>query len=538
MSHCAQEVIDCHEELKRIRALEEPQWREIAALFKPEETDIGTRNQRTRVADDLLDSTSLIAADQFVGGLFNQAVNPADDWFDLGLGDKDLAKWGPVQNYLWSLRRMVRNTLEPAVSNFYSIAPASFADLGVFGLGSWYSDWKPGDARFTDIAIPMSETYIDTDGTGQLIRFHREWRARGVQLKAMMGDNAPDIDDRREVYVIHAVYKNPAYRKGARGKAGFEWLSTYCSTDVRDWRRDGGYYELPFQSIPWTLRSGRVYPIGPGHLSRPDGNTLQEMERSTLVGAQFAAEPLTLVNDQGVITAADITPNNLLYGAVNEDGKPLVQAFNRGADVKLTLAQAEQRRNAIKEVWLFSVMQLINRPQMTATEFLGFKEHQLSLMAPNLTRIHAYGLAPFIARRVKLLSRAGMLPPPPDEMRGHNIEIAFTSPLAKAQKAAQGRATLQWVGAIGQMAQFDPEAADQLDADAAGAVLRDAFGPPPEVRRSDDAIAARRQARAQEQAQMAALAKAQAATATLADGAHAMQAATAARERVNPGQAA
>lgn len=537
-AYSVKEIIDAHEELRRLRMIEEPQWREIAALFKPDERDIGTRNNRVRVADEIFDSTPLIAQEQFAGGLFNQATNQADEWFDLGLGDKALERWGPVREYIYRFTRFVRSTLEPAVSNFYSVAPASFADLGCFGLGNLYSDLQPGASRFTDLAIPMSETFIDTDGSGNLIRFHREWRTRGVQLKHQFGAAAPDIADNREVYCIHAVYKNPGYRKGALGPRGMEWLSTYCSADIQEWRRDGGYYDMPFQSIPWTLRSGRVYPIGPGHIARPDANMLQEMERTTLVGAQWAAEPAVLMHDQGVLTAADIVPNNLLYGTMNDEGKPLVQSFDRRADVKLTLAQSQQRRDAIKEIFLFSIMQLVNRPQMTATEFLGFKEEQLRLMAPNLGRIHSFGLAPFVARRVRLLQRAGLVPPPPDEMRGHALEIRFTSPLAKAQKAAQGRATLQWVGAIQQLAQTDPEAIDQIDPDAVGEVLADAWGPPPKVRRSDDDIAARRQARAQEQQQMAALAKAQAATATLADGAHAMQAATAARERVNPGQVA
>ncbi|MDE2579956.1 MAG: head-tail connector protein [Hyphomicrobiales bacterium] len=537
MSAGEKEVLDAQEDLRRLRLLEEPQWREIAALLKPEERDIGTRNQRARVADEIFDSTPLYAVDQFVGGLFNQASNPADRWFELGLQDRDLAQWGPVREYLWAVTTLTYGTLAPAVSGFYANIPAVFGDLGVFGLGSFYSDLTPGAQKFTDICVPLSESFIDTDGQGNLTRFHREWRARGSQLKRQFGKSAPDIEDSREAYIVHAVYPNHDFRPGAVGRKGMAWLSTYCSADIPGWRRDGGYYELPFHSIPWTLRSGRVWPIGPGHIARADAAMLNEMERSHIVAAQFAAEPITLLHDEGVLSAADIQPNKLLYGTVTDEGKPLVQSFTRNADVKLSMAQSEQRRNSIKEAFYFSLMQLINRPQMTATEVLSFKEEQLRLMGPNLGRIHTFGLAPFVARRVKLLQRAGMMPPPPPELHGQRIEITFTSPLAKAQKAAQGKATMQWIGAIGQIAQMKPDVADNLDGDKAAAVLLDALGPPPEIMRAADDVQKDRQARAAEQQQQMALAKAQAATAVMADGAHAMQAATASRARVAPGGA-
>lgn len=535
----AQDILDCQEDLRRLRVIEEPQWRENAMFMKPEERDIGTRNQRVRVADEIFDSTPIFAADQFVGGLFNQAANPADRWFELGLQDKDLEAWGPVRQYLWDFGTMLYGSVSPAVSNFYSIVPSAFSDLGVFGLGSWYSDLPTGAQRFTDLAIPMSETFIDTDGQGNLTRFHREYRCRGSRLRADFGAKAPaSVRDDQEVYVVHAVCKNEDFKPGAPGPRGMEWSSVYCSADVQGWRVDGGYFEMPFQSIPWTLRAGRVYPIGPGHIARPDVNMLNEMERSHLVAGQFAAEPPLLLHDEGVLTAADISPNNLLYGTINEQGKALMQTLQRGGDLKLSMAQSEQRRAAIKEAFYFSLMQLVNRPQMTATEFLGFREEQLRQMGPNLGRIHNFGLAPFIARRARMLQRAGLVPPPPPELAQSRIEITFTSPLAQAQKATQARAALQWLQGVLQVVQVDPQAADNVDGDKFATVLRDALGPPPSVQRSADAVQQLRQARAQEQAQQMALAKAQAAAGIVADGAHAMQAASAARSRGMPGKAA
>jgi hypothetical protein len=530
--HERQEILDRHSDMVAVRVLEEPQWREIAMFLKPDERDIGTRNERIRVADEIFDSTGLLALDEFSGGLFNQATNPADRWFDLGLEDKGLAKWGPVRDWLWRTTALVYNSFSPSRSGFYVNAPASFADLGAFGLGTMYSAETPGSQAFTDLAIPLAETYIDTDGMGNLTSFHRVWPATGRQLKKQFGEAASHIPDNRKIYVIHAVCRNPDYREGALGPKGMEWASVYLSDDDRTFWSERGYYEMPYHAIPWTLRSGRVYPIGIGHIARPDSNMLNEMERSHIVAAQFAAEPPTLLHDQSVLTAADIQPNALLYGTINEEGKPLIQRFARGEDVRLSLEQSQQRRQSIKDAYKFSLLSILNRPQMTATEFLGWKTQQLQVLAPNLSKIHHFGLEPLLMRRCKMLARQGRLPPPPPELRGQKVTPDFVSPLAKAQKASIGQTTMQFVGAVGQIAQVQAAAGapvtvwDKIDPDGTVDVLFDSFGPPPGVLRSDDAIAALRQQRAAAQQGQQGLENAGQVATVAATAAHAMQAAT------------
>lgn len=526
------EILDCQSDLRNIRMLEEPQWREIATLIKPEDRDIGNRNERSRVADEIFDSTPLQALDQFEGGFFNQATNPAERWMELGLEDKDLAKWGPVKDFLWTLGTAVFASASPARSGFYVSAPGVFGDLGAFGLGTLYSAEKPGKNAFIDLAIPLSESYIDTDGMGNLTRFNREYPMTGRQMKAEFGEAAANVDDKRKVWVCHAVYKNPDYAMGKLGPNGMEWASTYCSADVRGFRLDKGYYEMPYHSVPWKLRSGRVWPIGPGHIARPDVNMLNEMERSHIIAAQYQAEPPVLLHDEGVFTAADLSPNAFLYGTLNADGKPLMQNFVRGGDVRLSMEQSQQRRAAIKEAFLFSMMQLVNRPQMTATEFLGFKQVQLEALAPNLSKVNTFLLAPWVARRVKMLQRMGLAPPAPPEMQGQHVLIEMVSPLAKAQKANIGRATMQWVAAVQQLAVADPMAADNIDADGVADVMHDSLGAPPSVQRSAKDIAKLRGNRAAAMQQNTQLAQAGQAATVAATAAHAAQAATLSTGRI------
>lgn len=531
MAYSAKEICDRHGELKAKRAREEGEWREIAELIRPEEAHIGSGSKKDRTHDEIFDSTPLQALDDFKGGLFSQSTNPADRWFELSIADDDLKAWGPVKDYLWNFTQLIYASFGPAASAFYPMIPATFADLGAFGTGNFYTDLPQGAGRFTDVCTPLSESYIETDASGYLIRFHREFEWTGAQLQRAYGEAAKEFDDRSEYRIIHAVYENPDYERGRIGPRGMQYSSSYLRADGSGrFRVEKGYFEMPYVSIPWDLRPGR-YARGPGHRARPDVNTLNEMERSHLTAGQFAAEGLFLTNDDSLISAADIEPRRLLHGAINDQGKRLFDRVEMGGELHLTMAQSEQRRDAIRKAFLFSIMQLVNRPQMTATEFLGFREEELRLMGPNLGRIHTYGLAPLIARRARILQRAGMVPPPPRELSGHNLDVSFTSPLAKAQKIGQARAIMQFAGQAIVWAQADPSVIDKCDFDKAMDAIGDGFGVPPGVVRSDDEVAKIREARAQQQAQAVQVEQAAQMSKVYADVAHANQAQTKSAQR-------
>jgi len=527
------QVLRLHEELRAARRKEEPTWRELAQLLRPDDQDFDPRDDRRREDIELYDSTPLYALDNFVGGMYGQLINPANRWFELGVEqDPELSKWGPVKAYLYSLANVLYSSLSPAVSGFYSRAPAWIANVGAFGFGSLYQEEWQGRRRFIDQVIPVGETYLCRDAAGEYDTVHREWRWKGRIIADYWGDRAPPgLREDAEYVIVHAVRPNPGYIPGRLGAAGMPFASVYCSPDLKDWSVVGGYYELPYHIVPWNERARSAYPTGPGHNQRPDSLTLQEIERSRLIAEQFDAEPPILGLDDDVLSAADIRPGAYLRGTLNSQGKQLLQRLERGARPQSSLDTAERRRNNIRSAFYYGIMQLIDRPQMTATEFLGFQEETLKLMAPNLVKVQTGGLSPFIARRFRLLQRAGQLPPPPPELQGRALEPQYISPLAKVQKLSDGRAAMQLVGAVQQIAQSNPEVVDKLNADRVVDVVGDAFTSIPGLVRDDDAVQQIRQNRAAMQQQQMQLEQAAMAASIHADVSHADQAATLAQRR-------
>lgn len=522
-------ILARHEELKAIRLPEERAWQTIASLLMPEEAQFaGLKTEASY--DQIFDSTPLYAHDDFVAGLFSQATNPANQWFSLSLPDQDLAAWKPAKDWLWATASVIAYSLTPAVSPFYSEAPAWFADTGAFGNGGMFSDELVGRGRIVDRAIPLRELYIDRDASGDLDTVHREFRLPQRRAAEAFGE-MPGIaaTSPSEITLIHAVFPNPEHDPAKKQSKPF--LSVYLSPDVPALFQLKGYWEMPYFMIGWARGVNRVWRRGPGHRARADMATLNKMEELHIVAANWAADPPWALHQDIDLTAADIYPGALLYGAMSEQGKELARTLSRGQNLQLSIQQSEQRRKAIRDAFYFSLMQVVNRPQMTATEILGYREETLRQMAPNLSLIQHSGLSPLIARRYAMLERMGALPPPPPDLAGRALTINYVSPLALAQKASQGRAVLQLFQAAAQMAQFRPEVMDNFDPDAAMQVLHDAYGPPPAVLRDPSKVDAERQGRVAAQQRQTDLADAAQQVQIAATASHAAQAATLSGQR-------
>ena len=535
MSDANQDILERHNELRDVRSREEKEWLDILRLFSPDMIDLDARGQNPVDYSEIFDSTHLNALDNFEGGIFGQLVNPANRWAELGVeGDPELSVWGPVKKHLWERMNVIYSSLSPASSAFYAEAPTWIGHVGMVGFGTFYQEERPGGRRMVDRAIPIGECFFDTDLDGELTVFNRAYPVRGRQFKEWFGEadkTGTPLADRQSVVVIHAVRPNPDFLPGVLGNRGKPWQSIYVSPDRAGFRREGGYYEFCYHVPMWRRRAGRPYPTGPGHRVRPDVSTLQEMERSHLVAAQFAAEPPTLLHEDSGLTAADIVPNAVLEGTMNQQGKPLAHSLQRTQNLNLSHVQSEQRREAIRQAFFFGIMQLVNRPQMTATEFLGFQEENLRLMGPSLVRIQTGGLSPFIARRNNMLERAGRLPPPPRELEGRRLSIEYVSPLAKAMKLGTARSVLQYHQAIESMAVTDPNVRDNFDADQAAILVHDAMVGDPNVLRSRQAVDEIRQARQNREAEIAQFEDASQAVSIAAEAAHAEQAGSLADNR-------
>lgn len=522
-------VLKRHEDLVSLRAPEEPDFRDNARLFMPENAATRLDESKRPEHRELYDSTPILALDDMVGGIFGQLTNPANRWIELETDDKDLNQWQPVKSWLYDVSTIKLASLGPAVSAFYEEIAPTFANMGCFGIGTIFQEEDRGRQRIIDRAIPLSETFIDEDAFGDITRFHREFRLSGRQIESWWGA-IPGLVADRSYKIIHAVWSNAQARPGRLGPEAMPALSVYVSPDLPALCRVGGYYEFPFHVVRWKKRANTPWPVGPGHAAFADASMLQNMERAHIIAAEFAAQPPRLMHDDAVINAADYVPDALLAGTLTDRGEPLIREMPRSANLQLSMEQSEKRRVAIRQAFYFGMAAIQNRPQMTATEFLGYEEERLKLMGPHLIRIQRM-LSGLIARRYGILLRAGQLPPPPPELRGRRLTIVYQSPLARAMRAAEARATLNIVNTAMNWAAARPDVLDNINLDTAIAIISDGLGAPPPILRDPREVESMRAAQAGQQQQSIALEQAGQAVSIAAEAAHAQQAGTLAQTR-------
>ena len=92
---------------------------------------------------------------------------------------------------------------------------------------------------------------------------------------------------------------------------------------------------------------------------------------------------------------------------------------------------------------------------------------------------------------------ANLVPPPPEELQGMEMNVEFFGMLAQAQRAIATNSVDRFVGNVGAVAAMKPEVLDKLDADRWADAYADMLGIDPEMIVPGDKVALIRQQRAE-----------------------------------------
>ena len=520
MSDLAADLIQRHERLKGARGVWESHWQELGEFIRP--LRIGFADcpvPGERRGRELFDGTAGQAAEGLAAGLWGMITNAANTWFALDVTDPDLQRYPPVRAWLDDVSRRVHAQFAAAGGQFYSRVFELYADLAVFGTAVFYSEDAVGEGMLHFSTRPLAECVIAEDRYGRVDTVIRrfELTARqavqtfGAQCGRTVRRAAGETPDRRYAF-LHAVL--PAADVDGVARTGWAVASVYVDLQDRQVVRRGGFDEFPFQVPRWSTAAGEIYGRSPAMMALADTKMLNQMARATLEQAQKAVNPPLIAFDDGVYRPMRLYPGSVNYGAVNQDGQALVRPLLTGGRVELGLEMEEQRRRAIREAFYVSLLQLVGSPAMTATEVMARQEEKLRLLGPHLGRVQAEFLDPLIGRVFAVMRRARLLPPPPPELAELRLDVRYVSPLAQAQKAAEGQAILRAVESLVPLAGLDPGILANLDMDELARRLVEAWGAPPAILRDPAVVAAirleRERATAAEEALDAAAATARA----------------------------
>lgn len=512
MSERSQKLFSRQDLMENMRSTWEPHWQEIADRIFPRQAEftVKKRTPGSKRTDAIFDAVPALALDRFAAALESMLTPRTQRWHRLRASDHNLNQSKRVLEWFEEVTRILFEYRYSPKANFASQKHEGYMSLGAFGSEAMFiTDLPGGGIRYN--SRHLAEVYVMENQHGLVDLVHRKFEMTARQAVEQWGkDVLPDkIVEAAEkspgdkFEFLHVVQPNEEQDVGRLDYRGMPYVSVYLSYEGQQEIDIGGFNTFPWIFSRYVHAPGEVYGRSPAMLVLPDIKVLNTMNETVLKAGHLAVAPPLAVSRDGIFTKVSMRPQALNWGAMDQNGKPLVAPIHTGGRVDIGLEMMDQKRKVINDAFLVTLFQiLVETPTMTATEALMRAQEKGALLAPAMGRQQTEALGPMIERELDILNRSGKLPPMPPELIEAEGEYAieYDSPMTQAQKAEESIGLLRTLEAMGPMISVSPDPAKllrRINADEAIVVLARNNGVPERLLRSDEELAAMDEADAQ-----------------------------------------
>lgn len=495
MAESAQSLIREYDELFGDQGTWRNNWQELSEFANPRIADFNTeRSPGQKRGTRVYDSTAIEAAERFASGLHNALTSEGQPWFYLRTADEDLNAQRDVKLWLEDTTKRMLGVFNSPFSNFHPSQTEKYLDIGVLGSACQFIGDKPGLGPFFQ-SIFLGHVVISTDDTGRVDTVFRVIKVNARQAIMLLGEkNTPteikeafgkDKHDQK-FKILHVVKPRKGSVFGRQDAKNMPFLSAWIWMDKTRMLREGGFPELPFIFSRWSVNSSEMYGRGPGHRALADVRTLNEMEKTQLIGLQKMIDPPLFIAHEGFLKNVDLRPS-----AQNRISQSLlkpsdaIHALPPVGRPDLGEAKEGQKRSVIRRAFYNDVFELPGPVsekgsivRMSATEVANRNRDRLSILGPIFSRLKVEDLSPMVFRTLNIMVRSNMVSPPPDVLMEADIEVQYVGPLAIAQGAGDVGSILQTIDALSPLAQIRPEVMDVINVDESATIVAEGLRMP------------------------------------------------------------
>lgn len=480
----------------------ESHWQEIADYMIPNKDNVFRSKDRGEKKGQRLFTGAAIQANELLAAaLHGMLTNPASIWFGLSTGDKDLDKQRDVQAWLQDSAEKMIEVMNQ--SNFQTEIHETYLDLGSFGTNLLkIEEDEDVVVRFT--SSPIYEGFILENYKGIVDTVSYEYEASlrdlvqefGKKILAGKMLEMYNDDPLKCVTCIHLVEPRGEFNPSKKNKTNLPYASYKVVKEFKMTLNVGGFNEFPYAVPRWSKISGEMYGRSPGMKALPDVKMLNAIQKVVIQGAQKVVDPPLQVPDDGVLLPIKLNPGGINY--YRAGGKDRIEPLMTGSrpDIGENFSKTIEER--IKQAFFIDQLQVREADRMTATEIVQRREEQLRMLGPILGRQHNELLKPLIERIFGIMVRKNLFKPAPGVISGKDLQVRYTSQIARAQKTADADNLTRLITLIGPLAGAKPEMLDNFDGDN---IVRDIgvrFGLPAEYFTKEKAMVETRQAKAQQ----------------------------------------
>lgn len=440
--------------------------------------------------------------------------SPARPWFRLAIPDTEMMEHTPVKLWLNEVTKRMREVF--ARSNTYRALSTVYEELGLFGTAA--SIVVPDyDGVIRHYPLTAGEFALATDNRREVCTMYREWDMTVSQVvrefglancsqtvKNLYENGGKGLDS--WITVAHCI--EPRYDRdhSKKDNVNMPWASVYFEVggDDRKLLRESGFKEFPVIAPRWAVTGNDVYGYSPAMEALGDVKQLQHEQLRKAEAIDYMTKPplqlpTSLMNQQ-----VNRYPGGIVFADQPQAGggiRPLFETQLNLQHLLLDIQDVRERINGAFFADLFLMLANDNRSGTTATEIAERHEEKLLMLGPVLERLHNEMLDPMINTTFNYMLSGGLLPEPPEELQGMDLQVEFVSTLAQAQRAVGVQSVDRLLGTVGAVAGLRPEVVDKIDADQIIDAYADMLGVDPSLIVADDKVAVIRQQRAQQQQQ-------------------------------------
>jgi len=504
-------VVDRHSKMTAGLENWKRHWEDVAQYIIPRKDDMygmpyATKGQQKH--NLLYDATSIHSNELMASALHGMLTNPSSTWFGLSTGDPLLDAIPEVRAWLQKSADKIIQILNN--SNFQTEIHEIYLDLGSFGTAVLRIE-EDDDVVVRFHARPIYNTRVDENYKGIIDTVSYEYEMTLRQMKQQFGETFFDekmkqnliADPSKRETVIHLVEPRADRPFNGKGPTNMAFASYHVHKESKKVLKEGGFQENPYAIPRWTKIAGEMYGRSPGMKALPDIKMVNKMKKATIEAAQIAVAPPLQVPDDGVLLPVKIAPSSVNYYRAGT--KDRIEPLVSGVRVDIGESMMDTVRSQIRQAFFIDQLQLVENDRMTATEVMQRRDEQLRLLGPILGRQHFELLKPLIDRVFGILLRKNLLEQPPKELSGVDLEVRYTSQIAKAQRSVDAENAMRAVQMATPFVEVNPDVMDNFNADAFVRYGADIYGLPESLMTHPKQMEQMRQGRqeaAQQQQQM------------------------------------
>ncbi len=489
-------------------------WQTVHDLFDNVGMDVnttyypGTELTITQLFDTYCQET----ADILAAGL-NTYLTPASSrWFGLRTSDPRKMRKKKVLHYLKDVESEVAHTLN--TSNFYDVMPSFYKNSGVYGTSILFEEEDPFD-RVRFYTIPIKRVVMTEDARQRPSEFYIEFEYTATQAVTRFGPDKvhptvlkehqygryPNKKHKYTLYIGPNWHRNPM---GMDNK-NKEWMVKWIDDAHQITIEEGGFDELPALAHRFYKRDSIVWGFSPAMKALLDGRLLNTKAKTLLRSEMKLTDPPVALPENAFLLPFNGNPRGVNhYNKAGLSQKDVFPVMNYG-NVAVGQDSVEYSKSRIRSQMFTDVFLAFEgiTKQMNNPEVFERIAEKMTLLGPSVGRFINVS-DQVIHRTIAILGRQGKLPEPPQEIIDDpDYEIDYLSTLAKAQRNPELKSMNNALQMVGNIAQFNPDVIDKINADKAVDSVFEITGAPVQILRDDEEVQAirddRREAAAEQQ---------------------------------------